>query len=185
MVRLRVQRPDVVPGECINDHQVVTDEQGAGVEQDVMVRAKTQHIVGGIRTAMGLPEWSDVSGFCVPARRCFKDHATDLASVAVNGFHVRADSGVACDPLRGDFCALRFRFTTYQRQLRFRRIGGGKGRMFFDESVAPDVEAALALLSPEVLDMKQAIVSETCVRSVLRLVTPEHPHRDTFHAIDG
>ena len=162
MVRLRVQRPDVVPGECINDHQVVTDEQGAGVEQDVMVRAKTQHIVGGIRTAMGLPEWSDVSGF-----------------------HVRADSGVACDPLRGDFCALRFRFTTYQRQLRFRRIGGGKGRMFFDESVAPDVEAALALLSPEVLDMKQAIVSETCVRSVLRLVTPEHPHRDTFHAIDG
>jgi hypothetical protein len=79
----------------VNDQPVIGQKDGSVVEENVMIRTKTQHITDVVGSVSVPTEWNQVRAFCVGAAQCFQSHPADLASEVVEIFNVRWDLGIS------------------------------------------------------------------------------------------
>lgn len=80
--------------------EIVCDGKPELVEQHVVVRTQTEHVVSGVGSVKRATERPDVRSFSVRPCRRFKSLAADLALVIVQPFHPPYDGCAPHDALR-------------------------------------------------------------------------------------
>src|SRR5690348_10641475 len=75
----------------LDNHQVVADDDRAGVEQDVVVRTETEHIGWIIGAIVRAPEGANVCALGIRAARRIEASATDLAPEIIEFLYLLDD----------------------------------------------------------------------------------------------
>ncbi len=100
MPRSLSQTPEGSPRALISDDQNVRNNQGAKIEEDVVIGAQAKNVRSHVGAEVGLPQGSNVSCFCIGPFRGNEPGATYLANVVMNLFYVVRHGSASDYPLR-------------------------------------------------------------------------------------
>jgi hypothetical protein len=167
----------------LDNHQVVADDDRAGVEQDVIVRAKAQHIRRVVGTVVRASEGAHVGSLGVRASRSIEANAADLAPEVMELLHVLGNGRVANDPLD---CRL-YSLSRLPVGLQFLAFPRRRPWIVSAEQESPDLEARPAGLGPVPFDTVEAIVAKPDWGSESRRFPPssDDADRQSIQAVLG
>jgi hypothetical protein len=98
-----------------DERPIVRDRERAEIEENVVVRAQAQDVVGGVGTVMWPAQRPDVRRLGVRARRRLETIAAHLTAVVVEVLDPRADGAVPHDTLDRCWLTLRVLLSTRLR----------------------------------------------------------------------
>lgn len=170
--------PNVVALDCskgitrASDSEVIIYFEGVLIEKNVAICAKAQNVFQSIRTAVWLPQRTDMTALGVCSRGCIQAFTTDLTSGVVESLDFVADrrasdNSGSCDlnpargavplRLRGRFPEKSFISSCAEKRLRSKSI----------KSVTVDHKTVLAFLFPVRIDPVEAVIPVTFARETL------------------